>query len=76
MEFYNASNEDDYNLILMVENKSLATFDSNPEREAKFDAIEKKIREEMKGDFQKVVDNYDQIQQILGTKIMRQLYLK
>jgi hypothetical protein len=72
----NAANEDDYNLILMIENKSLADFDPNPEREAKFDAIEKKIRNEMKGDFQKVVDNYAQIRQIFGTKVMRELHLK
>jgi hypothetical protein len=72
----NAANEDDYNLILMIENKSLSEFDPNPEREAKFDAIEKKIRDDMKDNFQKVVDNYAQIRQIFGTKIMRELYLK
>ncbi len=72
----NASNKEDYYLILMIENKSLADFDPNPEREAKFDAIEKKIRENMKGDFQKVVDNYAQIRQIFGTKVMRELHLK
>ncbi len=72
----NASNKDDYDLILMIENKSLADFDPNTEREAKFDAIEKKIRDDMKGDFQKVVDNYTQIRQIFGTKIMRELHLK
>jgi hypothetical protein len=72
----NAANEDDYNLILMIENKSMADYDPNPEREAKFDAIEKKIRDDMKGDFQKVVDNYAQIRQIMGTKVMRELHLK
>jgi hypothetical protein len=72
----NAANEDDYNLILMIENKSMADYDPNPEREAKFDAIEKKIRDDMKGDFQKVVDNYAQIRQIFGTKVMRELHLK
>ena len=60
----------------MIENKSLADYDPDPAREAKFDAIEKKIRDEMKGDFQKVVDNYAQIRQIFGTKIMRELHLK
>lgn len=72
----NAANEDDYNLILMIENKSLADFDPNPDREAKFDAIEKKVRDEMKDDFQKVVDNYALIRKIFGTKVMRELTLK
>jgi hypothetical protein len=72
----NAANAEDYDLILMIENKSLADYDPNPDREAKFDAIEKKIRDDMKGDFQKVVDNYAQIRQIMGTKVMRELHLK
>ncbi len=72
----NAANSEDYDLILMIENKSLADYDPNPDREAKFDAIEKKIRDDMKGDFQKVVDNYAQIRQIMGTKVMRELHLK
>ncbi len=72
----NASNKDDYDLILMIENKSLADFDPDPAKEAKFDAIEKKIRDDMKGDFQKVVDNYGMIREIMGTKVMRELHLK
>jgi hypothetical protein len=51
----------------MVENKSLADFYPDPAKEAKFDAIEKKIRDDMKEEFQKVVDNYGMIREIMGT---------
>ena len=72
----NAANEDDYNLILMTENKSLADFDPNKEREAKWDAINKKIKDAMGGSFDKVVKNYDAIREMKGTKVMRELHLK
>ena len=72
----NAANEDDYNLILMTENKALADFDPNKEREAKWDAINKKIKDAMGGSFDKVVKNYDAIREMKGTKVMRELHLK
>jgi len=72
-----AANEDDFNLILMIENKSMGEFDPNKEREAKWDAINKKVKEKM-GDqeFDNVVANYDDIREMIGTKIMREIYLK
>jgi len=72
-----AANEDDFNLILMIENKSLGEFDPNKEREAKWDAINKKVKEKM-GDqeFDTVVANYDDIREMIGTKIMREIHLK
>ena len=72
----NAANEDDYNLILMVENKNMASFDPDKDREAKFDAIEKKVRDTMGDNFDKVVKNYDEIRDMKGTKMMRELHLK
>jgi hypothetical protein len=72
-----AANVDDFNLILMIENKSMGEFDPNKEREAKWDAINKKVKEKM-GDqkFDTVVANYDDIREMIGTKLMRELHLK
>ena len=72
-----AANEEDFNLILMIENKSMGEFDPNKEREAKWDAINKKVKEKM-GDqeFDTVVANYDDIREMIGTKIMREIHLK
>ena len=72
----NASNEDDYNLILMTANKSMADFDPNKDREAKWDAIDKKIKDAMGDKYDAVVKNYDAIREMKGTKIMRELSLK
>jgi hypothetical protein len=72
-----AANKDDFNLILMIENKSLGDYDPNKEREAKWDAINKKVKEKM-GDqeFDTVVANYDDIREMIGTKVMREIHLK
>lgn len=72
-----AANEDDFNLILITENKSLGVFDPNEERETKWDAINKKVKEKM-GDqeFDTVVANYDDIRTLIGTKVMREIHLK
>jgi hypothetical protein len=72
----NAANEDDYNLILMTENKSLADFDPDKDRDAKWDAIEKKLKDQMGDKFDTMVKNYDAIREMKGTKIMRELHLK
>jgi hypothetical protein len=72
-----AANEDDFNLVLMIENKSMADFDPNKDRDAKFDAINKKITDKMgKDEFDKVVANYDEIRDLQGSKLMRELHLK
>lgn len=72
----NAANENDYDLILMIENKSMAAFDPNKERDAKFDAIEMKIRDNMGDNYDTTITNYDEIRNLLGTKIMREISLK
>jgi hypothetical protein len=72
----NAANEDDYNLILMIENKNFASFDPDKDRKAKWDAINKKVREEMGDKFDTVVKNYDNIRDLYGSKVMRELHLK
>jgi hypothetical protein len=72
----NAANQDDFNLILMIENENMAAFDPNPTREAKMDEIQKKISDNMKGEFEKTVSNYENIRQLFGTKVMREIKLK
>ncbi len=70
------ANEDDFNLVLMIENKAMADFDPNKDREAKFDAIEKKIKDKMGDDYDATITNYDDIRNLLGTKLMREIRLK
>jgi hypothetical protein len=71
-----AANEDDYDLILMIENKNMAAFDPDEQRDAKFDAIDKKIRDKMGDEYQATITNYDDIRNLMGTKIMREIHLK
>jgi hypothetical protein len=71
-----ASNEDDFNILLMIENENMAVFDYDPERDAKFDSIQKKVVESMEGEFDATVKNYENIRELHGTKIMREIYLK
>ena len=70
------ANEDDFNIVLMIENENMASLDPNPEREAKFDAMEEKIKESMKGKYDETVTNYENLRQIYGTKVMREIFLK
>jgi hypothetical protein len=71
-----ASNEDDFNLMLMIEFKNFAMYDPDPEREAKFDEIEKKMQEEMGEKYDETLKNYPNIREILGTKTMREMEMK
>ena len=72
-----AANKEDFNLVLMIENKNMATLDPNKQRDDAFDAIQKKVQEKM-GDkeFDATVTNYDVIRDLQGTKIMREIHLK
>lgn len=72
----NPANEADFNLMLMIENKNLASLDPDETRDAKFDAIEKKIKEKMGDMYQSSITNYEEIRKLQGTKIMREQYLK
>lgn len=71
-----ASNKDDFNLILMIENKNMAALDPDPAVDAKFDAIEKRIKDKMGDKYDMTVTNYDVIRDLQGTKFMRELHLK
>ena len=70
------ANEQDFNIVLMIENENMAVFDPNPEREAKFDAIQEKIKKTMGGEFDGTVKNYETLRKLYGTKLMREIYLK
>ena len=71
-----AANEDDFDLILMIENKNMSVFDPDAKRDAAFDKIEKMVRDKMGDKYQMTVDNYDEIRDLLGTKVMREIHLK
>jgi hypothetical protein len=71
-----AANEDDFNICLMIENENMGVLDYDADRDAKFDAIQKKIAESMEGEFEATVKNYENIRDIYGTKLMREIYLK
>jgi hypothetical protein len=70
------ANEQDFNIVLMTENENMAVFDPNPEREAKWDAIQEKVKKTMEGEFDGTVKNYETLRKLYGTKIMREIYLK
>jgi len=72
-----AANAEDFNLVLLTENKNMATLDPNKQRDDAFDAIQEKVKEKM-GDkeFDTTVTNYDTIRDLQGTKIMREIHLK
>ena len=55
----------------------MGEFDPNEEREAKWDTINKKVKDKM-GDqeFDNVVENYDDIREMIGTKLMREIHIK
>jgi hypothetical protein len=72
-----AANKDDFNLVLMIENKNMATLDPDKQREEAFDAIQKKVQDKMgEKEFDATVINYDSIRDLQGTKLMRELHLK
>jgi hypothetical protein len=68
--------EDDFNLVLMIEIKNMASFDPDYAREAKFDAIEKKIPDNMGDKYEMTITRYDDIKNLMGTKVMREFHLK
>jgi hypothetical protein len=71
-----ASNEDDFNLMLMIEFENFAAYDPDPEREARFEELEKQVQEELGPKYDKTLMQYPSIRDILGTKTMRELKLK
>jgi len=71
-----AANQEDFNIILMIEYEKMASLDSDPVRDKKWEAIEKKIKDKMQDEYQKTVSNYEVIRQWFGAKLMREIYLK
>ena len=72
-----AANKEDFNLVLMIENKNMATLDPDKQREEAFDSIQKKVQDKMgEKEFDATVTNYDSIRDLQGTKLMRELHLK
>lgn len=69
-----AANQQDYNLLLMVEFKNMATLDPDPATDAKWKAISDQI--EANPEFKDIVKHYGQIRQLFGSKLMREIYLK
>lgn len=72
----NAANKDDFDLMLMIENKNMASLDPNETTEAKFDAIEKRIQDKMGDKYQSTITNYAEIRDLQGSKLMREIHLK
>ena len=74
----NAFGDDDFDLILMIEFKNFATFDPNPEREAKMKQVQEQVAAAMGGDekMDTVVKNYADMREILGSKTMTQIKFK
>ena len=70
------ANEEDFNIVLMIENENMAAFDPDPERDAIFDAMEEKLKERMEGKYEETIINYEKLRQIYGTKVMREIFLK
>lgn len=66
---------DDFDLILMTEFKNYATFDPNPEREAKMKQIEASLAASMGGEdkMDAVVTSYADMRRIVGRKMMTQI---
>ncbi len=71
-----ASNPQDFDLILMTEMENFASMDPNPEKDKKMDEVEKKVRDAMGAEFQKTVSNYTTMRDINGRKTMREIFLK
>ncbi|OGU76714.1 MAG: hypothetical protein A2V93_03615 [Ignavibacteria bacterium RBG_16_34_14] len=71
-----AANQEDYNIILLIEYENMASFDPDPVKDKKWDAIEEKIKDKMQDEYEKTVSNYEVIRQWYGRKIMREIYLK
>lgn len=69
-----ATNQDDFNLLLMVELSSMASLDPDPARDAKWKAIRERIRS--KPEHKDIVQRYGEIRQFFGRKIMREIFLK
>jgi hypothetical protein len=71
-----ASYEDDFNMMLMMEFENFAAFDPDPEKDAKFEEIQKHLMEEMGDKYTEILENYPKIREIFGSKTLREMMLK
>jgi len=69
-----ASNKEDFNLLLMVEFSNMASLDPDAERDAKWNAIRERVS--ARPDFKEIVQSYGEMRQLFGQKMMREIYLK
>ena len=68
---------DDFDLMLMMEFENFGTFDPDPERKKKFDAIQKKLMDEMGEDkMDATVTSYSDMRKMMGTKTFREISFK
>ena len=68
---------DDFDLMLMMEFENYPVFDKDPEREKKFDAIQKKLMADMGEEkMDATVSSYSDMRKMLGTKTFRQITFK
>ena len=69
-----AANQDDFNLLLMVEFRNMASMDPDSIKDAKWKAIRERIRS--RPDHQEIIQRYGKIRQFFGQKVMREIVLK
>ncbi len=67
------ANQEDFNMLLMIEHENFAAFDPNPEREKKFEEIEKRIQDGLGDEYKKIVEGYASLRELLGNKVMREI---
>jgi hypothetical protein len=70
-----ASNPQDFDLILMTEFENFAAMDPNPEKDKIRDNVEKKVRDALGEEFEKTVSSYSTMRDITGRKTMREIFL-
>lgn len=73
-----ASNEDDYDVMLLVEHAGMAYYDTDAARDAKWDAIEKEMVAAMGGAEKRkaFTTGLDEIRHYQGQKFMREITVK
>jgi hypothetical protein len=71
-----ASNPQDFDLVLMTEMENFGAMDPNPERDKKMADVEKKVVDAMGDEFKKTVSSYSTMRDITGRKTMREIFLK
>lgn len=66
-------NESDFDMMLMIQYPNFASFDADPARDQKMEAIEKKIKDDLGDQYSKIIEGYTSLRELLGTKVMREV---